>query len=106
MADANVQTLLLDPSAKTIYAGTWREGVFASKDGGRHWVKVGGEPPHPDIVSLALDASGPGRLLAGTGGGSVWRLDTTAAAPAPRPTQAPAKKTAPAPTKKPKGGTR
>jgi hypothetical protein len=89
MGDENTQALLLDPATGTVYAATWRKGVFASKDGGRSWTNVGGDPPHPDIVGLALDASGPGRLLAATGGGSVWRLDTTVAPPpAPKPTAA------------------
>ena len=49
MGSVNVQALLLDPAAGVIYAGTWKKGVFASKDGGKSWVNVGGEPPHPDV---------------------------------------------------------
>ncbi len=95
MGSANVQALLLDPASGVLYAGTWKKGVYASRDGGKSWVNVGGEPPHPDVVVLALDRSGPGRLLVGTGGGSVWRLDTTAAPASPaslKPTPARQKK--------------
>ena len=95
LGSVNVQALLLDPATGVIYAGAWKKGVFASKDGGKSWVNVGGEPPHPDVIVLALDRSGPGRLLVGTAGGSVWRLDTTVAAaapPAPAPTAPAARK--------------
>jgi photosystem II stability/assembly factor-like uncharacterized protein len=95
MGSVNVQALLLDPATGAIYAGTWKKGVFVSKDGGKTWGNVGGEPPHPDVIALALDRSDPGRLLVGTAGGSVWRLDTTiapAAPPAPLPTAPAGKK--------------
>jgi hypothetical protein len=91
----HVRALLLDPGAGSIYAAAWKKGIFASKDGGKSWTLVGGSPPHPDVIALALDRSGPGRVLVGTGGGSVWRLDTTAAPPPaaePKPTPAPVKK--------------
>ena len=74
-----MQCLLVDPdSPRTIYAGQWKKGVFKSTDGGATWVNIGGEPPHPDIVQLAIDRSAPGHLLVGTGGGGVWRLDASA----------------------------
>jgi len=43
------------------------------KDGGKSWTRIGGEPPHPDVVALALEPNGT--LLVGFEGGGVWRLD-------------------------------
>jgi photosystem II stability/assembly factor-like uncharacterized protein len=78
LGDVNVQALLVDPSApSTLYAAVWKKGVFKSSDAGKTWGRVGGEPPHPDPVALAMDYSAPGRILVGTGGGSVWRVDAT-----------------------------
>jgi photosystem II stability/assembly factor-like uncharacterized protein len=79
LGDTNVQALLVDPGApSTLYAAVWKRGVFKSSDAGKTWGRVGGEPPHPDPVALAIDYSAPGRILVGTGGGSVWRVDATA----------------------------
>jgi len=95
LAKANAQALLLDPSTPgRLYAACWSKGIYVSSDSGKTWARVGGDPPHPDTITLALDFSAPGRLLVGTSGGSVWRLDTTAvekAAPAAAPKKAPAK---------------
>jgi hypothetical protein len=72
-----VQALLVDPARPgTLYAAAWNQGVYRSSDGGRNWTLGGGPPPHPDVIALALDPGTPGRLLVGTGGGGVWRLDT------------------------------
>ena len=71
--------------SKTLYAAVWNKGVYRSRDGGRSWSRVGDAPPHPDVIALAPDPSAPGRLLVGTGGGSVWRFDTAAAAADPAP---------------------
>jgi hypothetical protein len=93
-----VQALLVDPSASaTLYAAIWRKGIYRTSDGGKSWARIGGDPPHPDVVALALDPSGPGRVLVGMSGGSVWRLDATgvdvpAPAAAREPVASPAKK--------------
>lgn len=77
---ANVQALLIDPAqSRTLYAATWNRGIYRTDDGGQSWNRIGGDPPHPDAIALALDPANPGYLLVGMGGGSVWRLDTTAA---------------------------
>jgi len=73
----NVRRLLFDPASGTIWAGAWREGVLRSTDGGKTWLRVGGEPPHPDVVALALES--PKALLVGFGGGGVFRLDVASA---------------------------
>src|SRR5262249_51563833 len=83
---ANVQVLRIDADGRTIDAGVWKKGVFRSSDGGLNWRRIGGEPPHPAVLGLAPDPSSPTRLLVATGGGSVWRLDTSAVgAPEPSP---------------------
>lgn len=81
----NVTRLLLDPSTGTIWAGAIPEGILRSTDGGKSWARVGGEPPHPDVVVLALEP--PATLLVGFEGNGVWRFDpakavTTPVAPA------------------------
>ena len=79
MGAVNVQALLADAANPgTLYAAAWNKGVYRSTDAGRSWRLVGGPPPHPDVIALALDAAAPGRVLVGTGGGSVWRLETRA----------------------------
>ena len=69
-----MQALIADDSG-TLYAATFRQGVYRSANRGATWARVGGEPPHPDAITLALDPTGPGRLLVGMSGGSVWRLE-------------------------------
>jgi photosystem II stability/assembly factor-like uncharacterized protein len=83
----NVRRLLLDAASGTLYAGAWKEGVLRSRDGGKSWTRIGGEPPHPDVIALALES--PASLLVGLDGNGVWRLDlaaaaSTGAAPKPR----------------------
>jgi hypothetical protein len=74
-----------------MYAGTWRKGILRSKDGGKSWSRLGGDPPHLDCAALALEP-GTSSLLVGFGGAGVWRLDIAAAEKAPAPAAAPAKK--------------
>jgi photosystem II stability/assembly factor-like uncharacterized protein len=76
----NVRRLLLDPASGTLYAGAWKEGVLRSTDGGKTWARFGADPPHPDVVALALES--PASLLVGFDGNGVWRLDLAAAAAA------------------------
>ncbi len=69
----------MDPDrAGTVYAAAWSKGIYRSSDGGRNWTLVGGAPPHPDVMALALDPSAPGRLLVGMSGGGLWRLEAGA----------------------------
>lgn len=96
----NVRRILLDPASGTLYAGAWKEGVFRSTDGGKTWARFGGEPPHPDVVALALES--PKSLLVGLEGNGVWRLDLAAATVVPAAPKAagPPKAPAKAPAKK------
>lgn len=79
----DVQTLLVDPAVPgTVYAGAWKKGILRTTDGGKTWTRLGGDPPHPDAVALAIEKGPPRALLVGFGGGSVWRLDIDSAAKA------------------------
>jgi photosystem II stability/assembly factor-like uncharacterized protein len=77
----NVRRLLLDPASGTIWAGAWREGILHSTDDGKTWSRIGGDPPHPDVVALALES--PKALLVGLDGGGVFRLDLESATATP-----------------------
>ncbi len=65
--------LVIDPlDSQTIYAGTTRDGVFKSTNGGRDW-----RPKNQGLVSLAIrslltDETMPSVLYAGTLANSVW----------------------------------
>jgi len=75
------------PSARTLYAGLYREGVYKSVDGGRNWVlKSRGLPLNPAVWRLALHPDGtllcavtrfqgkwPGGLFISTDGAESWR---------------------------------
>jgi hypothetical protein len=80
MGAVNVQALLADHAKPgTLYAAAWNKGVYRSTDGGRSWTLASGAPPHPDVITLALDPASPGSVLVGTGGGGAWRLETSPA---------------------------
>jgi photosystem II stability/assembly factor-like uncharacterized protein len=67
----------------TMYAGTIWRGIAKSVDAGGSWrpsgpfpLLAGGAVPRPpDVMSLALDPSGPGVVYAGTNFGGVLRSD-------------------------------
>src|SRR5947208_2484829 len=75
-----VRCLVADPATPgTVYAGTERDGVWRSDDGGRTWAFAGlaGET----VRSLAVSAAAPGTVYAGTlpaqvfvsrDGGATW----------------------------------
>lgn len=76
-------TLAVDPlTPSTIYAGGYR-GIFTSSDGGMSWIKTGvGLPSRARVWSLAVAATSPRTIYAGTDadgvfksvdGGAVWR---------------------------------
>jgi hypothetical protein len=77
-----VISLAIDPARpRTMYAGTIWRGIAKSADGGAHWRPAGpfplladGKVPRPpDVMSLAVDPSRPGRVYAGTNFGGVLR---------------------------------
>jgi photosystem II stability/assembly factor-like uncharacterized protein len=75
------------PSARTLYAGLYQEGVYKSNDSGRSWIeKSRGLPAKPAIWRLALHRDGtllcivsrfqgkkPGGLYISTDGAENWR---------------------------------
>ena len=77
----NVRRIVFDPASGTIWAGAWREGILRSTDEGKSWFRIGGEPPHPDVIALALES--PKALLVGLDGGGVYRLDLASATATP-----------------------
>jgi hypothetical protein len=67
-----VQSLVIDPRRPaTVYAGTERDGVFASTDRGSSWRRLARGLLPVAIPSLAVDPD-DGRLYAGTYGGGVF----------------------------------
>lgn len=63
----HVSALMAEPSRGLIFAGTHRDGIFASEDEGRTWEARSGGVEHPNIYSLAwAQANGQPRLYAGT----------------------------------------
>ena len=77
----NVRRLLFDAASGTLWAGAWREGILRSTDEGKTWSRIGGDPPHPDVVALALES--PKTMLVGLDGGGVYRLDLASAPATP-----------------------
>jgi hypothetical protein len=78
LPDAPADTLLIDPSAATIYVGT-DVGVFASGTGNPSWTEVGPPPgqagflPNVEVTSLQLfNSGGAKRLRAATYGRGIW----------------------------------
>jgi photosystem II stability/assembly factor-like uncharacterized protein len=87
-----VQSLAIDPhSANTVFAGTSRDGLFRSRDGGTSWQRVAVAPgvraatshlafPYA-FVAIAIDPRDPhnvyaggrtGGILKSTDGGTTW----------------------------------
>ncbi|MDO9085212.1 MAG: hypothetical protein Q7U53_03290 [Anaerolineaceae bacterium] len=59
--------------AKTIYAGTWGNGVFKSTDGGLSWIKSSNGLGDLLINSLAIDPQNPKILYAGTYNDEIYK---------------------------------
>ncbi len=72
---ASVQVLLVDPRVKgTVWCGTLL-GLFVSTDGGECWRFVTGDGEGLPIVTLEIDKSRDGAVLAGTQGRSLFRVE-------------------------------
>ncbi len=62
-----VSSLALDPSNRsTLYAGTFRAGVFKSTDGGETWEEANSGLQSLQVTALSLDPSNSSRLYVGT----------------------------------------
>lgn len=70
----DVTALAFDGSASPgiIYGGTGTEGVFVSQDGGITWIPFNEGLGNLSITKLAISASQPKMLYAGTSYGGVW----------------------------------
>src|SRR6516164_11203719 len=78
---AAVQAIAVDPGGTgTIFIGSIAAGVLKSIDGGTTWSAVNNGLTTPIVTALAIDASGPQTVYAGSGGlsktddgGTTWR---------------------------------
>jgi photosystem II stability/assembly factor-like uncharacterized protein len=58
-----ISSLALDPSTRTLYAGTWGSGIFRSRDGARYWAELPRNPYYAKVTALAADPSDPNVLI-------------------------------------------
>ena len=58
-----------------VYVGS-EEGVFVTRDKGRHWEQINAGLGAKEIVSLAISVDGS-KLFAGTRGAGVWKTQTS-----------------------------
>lgn len=71
----SVTELTFDPSsAKTLYAGTWYQGMYKTSDGGESWTRLN-IPPVDRVHSIAIHGSAPSRVYAGTSTGILRSED-------------------------------
>src|SRR5438445_4963299 len=63
-----IVALAINPvTPATLYAGTYRSGVFKSTDGGGSWSAVNTGLPNLNVFSLAIDPQTPATLYVGIG---------------------------------------
>src|SRR6516164_6469828 len=78
---AAVQAVAVDPGGTgTIFMGSIAAGILKSINGGATWSAVNNGLTTPLVAALAIDASGPQTVYAGSGGlfktddgGTTWR---------------------------------
>lgn len=67
LAGEHISALLFEPSSRMLFAGTYGEALFASKDLGQSWERRGNGIGNREIYTLALqEVEGKPRLYAGT----------------------------------------
>lgn len=71
---APLVTELLAAGDRTLYAATSGHGVFRSRDDGATWEPINAGLRGLDVRALALDASDPGRLVAGLQSGGMVEI--------------------------------
>ena len=70
----SINALVIDPATPTtLYAGTWRGGVFKSTNGGGDWSAVNTGLTSTYIKALAIDPVTPATLYAGTDSDGVFK---------------------------------
>ena len=76
-----IKALAIDPDTPTtVYAGTYRGGLYKSTDGGGSWRRLSTESSQSDIQAIAVDpnnssiiyAGGPTTILKSTNAGETW----------------------------------
>ena len=81
-----IMALAIDPvTPATLYAGTYRGGVFKSMNGGESWSAVNTGLPNLNVFSLVIDPQTPPTLYVGieagvfksTNGGGSWSAVNT-----------------------------
>lgn len=79
VGQGNIQAVAADPSSGTVYAGTFDNGLFCTKDQGRTFEAVGENDLQPRVMALHVSPiSGEGkyqRLYAGTEPSALYRSD-------------------------------
>lgn len=66
-------TICFGPTGRTIYVSTGSNGIFASKDEGRHWSRIPGGPSK--VTRMVCDARGRLWATEAKGGGrNAWRF--------------------------------
>jgi len=71
----DILALAIDPQTPaTLYAGTWRGGVFKSANGGGSWSAANSGLTSRTVLALAIDPQTPTTLHAGTDGGGVFSI--------------------------------
>jgi len=80
LPEDNITSLAIDRDVypEAIYAGTSKNGVFVSADGGSSWTTFNDGLVNIEITKLALGNTQPKRLYAGTKNGGVWSIDVWA----------------------------
>lgn len=75
-AGGDISAFGFDPASNTVVAGTNFTGVFASTDGGAHWITIPGtqQQQTPRISGFFFDTNNPGTVYIGTQGRGAWRL--------------------------------
>jgi hypothetical protein len=79
LPEDNISSLATDRDVnpEAIYAGTSKNGVFVSDDGGSTWTSFNDGLVNLEITKLALGDAQPKRLYAGTKNGGVWSIDVS-----------------------------
>jgi photosystem II stability/assembly factor-like uncharacterized protein len=77
---SGAQCVATDPAdPRRVFAGTFDDGIYRSRDGGATWEQAGAEIPHKRVLSIAISPShrvdGTGVVYAGTEPSNLYRTD-------------------------------
>ena len=69
-----IPAVAVDPAAPdTLYAGTWKSGIYKSLDGGGHWQPANAGLERVSVYDLEVDPATPSVLYAAVGGEGVYK---------------------------------